>query len=763
MNSSYIGPLFIQKYQLKKCIRSLSTCLQFNLYYSSLLDAAHQDDISAEAKEWSIGILESMETQYPSVFDKEVYRILSTTADKKSIKRRKCLTKLLKNTMTYKGKFDVFGKLYHPNPCIRGEGVKFLLDNYDALRDTDKEIINNFFIDGLRSDNKDMVKETLKLVKKTDKIDKDVLKKSLAILSFKYHKDKVGWRLVYKEVTNMLFTLYPPTDWEVFLVIFPFLLPETSEDLPRAKKLLELPFISNHDLFKSDIHRLKSVSNEEAFVKLILKVLSKNTDIHNVSNFIKVLKGIPDEMWDSYHKYISFLILGTILPQRSSLEIGSLVIDFLPKLFENITQKFDYEKTISGNIQEAIKGKFPIQGFLKCLINLTYKIEKAQIDLKMRDFLLPNAENRFFLSTTKILLENNVEYLKKFLKKICDNDAVVIESLLNVCLCQNDGLKITILNFVNNNLQENDESKTLIYIDQFVPIFLLVLLSDPDENIRRIIIDIFITLINSSTRKGNSFYYLINVVIKNKEEIILDHEQLPLIIFKALDPSNTKKDKKSASDLNLIRNQLLKTCCQSLTPAYLKSRILYALSLINSFEILEETAKLALSILEENTLEIKSFNAEIVVHIVAKVTSNVINKLNLDSTAWKLIEIFIKNDETLIYNDSEDKITPSVLMLNQLDRELFISLDNAEVIKKLLDIVVEKSATAQNPEVLPAALRIFKHIDLDSVWITGQLIGMRDVLSPKIDASKKKRRIGVVPTVDILDTLEWRKGKPLHF
>ncbi|KAJ8929226.1 hypothetical protein NQ314_018105 [Rhamnusium bicolor] len=68
------------------------------------------------------------------------------------------------------------------------------------------------------------------------------------------------------------------------------------------------------------------------------------------------------------------------------------------------------------------------------------------------------------------------------------------------------------------------------------------------------------------------------------------------------------------------------------------------------------------------------------------------------------------------------------------------------------------SSISQNPELLPAASRIFKHIDLDANMILQPLTKMRDVQSPKQDLTKKRRRVSVVPTIDILDTLEWKKG-----
>lgn len=724
-----------------------------------ILDAVNPKfKISSEAQNWLTEVIHSIEQQYPTPFDKAVHKILSTSSDKRSIKRRKCLSKIIKNSVVYRGKFELFEKLYHPNPAIRGEALKLLCNNFDDLKETDRQLVNRSLVDKLNDNDVIVVKNTLKILKKCDALDKNGIKSSLINLANKYHRDKSGWALISDNVVNLLTTLYEPNDWEVFISIFPFLLPLTSKNMSSAKKMLETPFIAKNDLFQSELQELKNADDELRFITLLLKTLSKNTNLESVQSLVDVVKKNTTEYYP-FQKYILILLLSTILPEDSDLEIAGQILNIFSTMYYSADNKFEKTATFIVYVQKAILGKFPIQGFLQCLENFIYKIKKPDIDLKLRDFSVNNQENEFFINITCLLLDNE-EYLKKFLKAKFQNLNEEIEYLLNVCVSDNSHLhnnfKPKILKYIESILEENLEIKTTITITNYFIVLLLALMTDSEENIRKTVVHILTLLITISTKKENHYHLLLNSLIKYKEEIVIDHQQLPSIIFNTLDPSNTK-GKRNLKDLNFIRNDLFSFCCHKDIPAYLKATILWTFSSINTFESLEETTDMALIILENNSTEIMSFNAKIIKLVVSKINSQVIGQLKMNSKTWKLVETFIKSDKTII-KDNEDTLSLSSLILNQLNSETFSSLEDEDVVKSILKLIIELSLSTQDSEVVSLISRIFKHIDLNAEWIKEHLLRMRDVQSSKIDENKKKRRIGIVPTVDILDTFEWKKG-----
>ncbi|CAG9854683.1 unnamed protein product [Phyllotreta striolata] len=744
---------------LKVCLDNLKLKDEFvaPVLLSILNEFKPGKDVSEDIKKWLVEIFQKMETQYPNAFDKEIYNILSNSSNNKSIQNRRSLTSILENTEVYKKKFEFFDKLYHPNPLVRDDALQCVLKNYESLRSDEKEAVNSYFIDRLKSDDAAVVKKTLKTIKRTFKGDRDSLKQQLALLALKYQRDKQGWGKIHRELTAILFTFYPSTDWEVFVIIFPLLLPSSTEDIVKVKKLLEMPFLLEHELFKSTIESLKGINDEEMFTNSILKALTDNKNMETVRSFIEILKGMSTNSWDDYYKYVSFLILSSILPEDSDwVEVGP-ILDFLPSFYNGNLPKIESHESMIEDIGIASKGKFPLGGFLDCLVKLVRRIRKPTGELKSTDFSIQNSANKFFLWATRTMLENKPVYLKGFLEIFFDNEEDEIEYLLNASLYEEESIKLKILTFVKSKMDGIVGimyKAALISIEKLTPVYLVVLLKENNEVIRQMVIEMISHLTEASSMKS-SYYPLLIALIKNKEEILLDHQQVAFVVANTIDPSNINKNK---NELNLIRNQLLAVCCGPESPIYLKLALLNVLASTNSIEILEELSKLALKILEDNLLEVKSFNARILTSVADKIDSRVIDKLNFASHAWRFIETCINNDKTIIYNDADYKLPLSLVMLQKFDRDLLSSLTDSEVIKRCLDLIVEKSTTTQHPEILLAAAKIFKHVDLDSEWIMVGLVAMRDVMSPKIDPNKKKRRIGMVPTVDILDTLEWKKG-----
>ncbi|CAH1183154.1 unnamed protein product [Phaedon cochleariae] len=724
----------------------------------SILDVVRpKTKIAEQSRLWLTEIVQKLETQYPEAFDKEVYTILSTT-DKKSMRHKKTLMKILKNTVTYRSKFDIFEKLYHPNQMIRGEALKFLSENFDSLKETDKEIILSSFSDRLKSDEVTVVKETLNVLQRTPKINKTLFKDVLILLAEKYFGDKEKWESISNMVIEMLSSNFESTDWLVFSSLLPFLLPDNYEDYRRSKKLVESNFITGHILFKSQLHKFKGVRDSESFCKIVLKILGGNSDPHILTAFQQ--SAVDRKVSSVFGKYLEAFLITMLLPKNYSIEIERIV-DLLGSV-QSIGDVFANEASVPQYIAAAGLGKLPVQGVLKLLEIIIKKTSKPQPNFHSSDFSVA-CNQTVHIKLVNILMVEEEKYEKLLgaaLTRFFDNSAIIVEFLLNVSISENpllrDTFKLNTLLYLKKTLNVTDIDKELLHVDHPITSYLLVLLSDPDQNVRQHVFEVFNILVEKFSKKSGTYYHFLDNLKKYTEEILMDHEQVPLIIFNILDSSSTK-GKKNVSDLNSCRNHLFKIACAVESPVYLKAGVLKLFSHINTFNFLEETAKVALDILIKNPETIKGFEAKVLGHIVSRIEADVLSKLTLESDTWTLIQTCIKNDRAIIHNDSEDKICPSPLMLNQLDKEIFNKLPEP-IVEKLLDTIIDISSTAQNPEVLPAASRIFKHIDLDAKLILEQLNAMRDVQSSKQDPSKKRRRVSVVPTVDILDTLDWKKG-----
>lgn len=106
-----------------------------------------------------------------------------------------------------------------------------------------------------------------------------------------------------------------------------------------------------------------------------------------------------------------------------------------------------------------------------------------------------------------------------------------------------------------------------------------------------------------------------------------------------------------------------------------------------------------------------------------------------------------------------DSISPSLLAMKFLSESFFSSLSK-EIESSVLDSIIEVSTIPQNPNILLASNKIFKHINLNVNLVIPQLVRMVNVQSLNVSSSKKRKRTSLVnvPTIDILETLEWKKG-----
>ncbi|XP_018577691.1 HEAT repeat-containing protein 1 [Anoplophora glabripennis] len=753
---------------IKNCLKhiKLEDADVANILLAILDSVKSRKRCSDEITSWLVELIQMLEKQYPNAFDQEIIKILSAIKDEKMLKRKKLLSKILKSTMAYKGKFDVFEKLYHPNPKIRGEAIGYLKQNYNSLRETNKEIIKQSLLDRLNDDDINIVRETFSVVHKISIFGIDELKGILTDLTKKIYKVKTTRKILSVFIINLLNAINDPKDWKVILAVFPFLLPRTEEDLLFSKKIIGSPCVSENILLKPFIEKLQNIKKEDDFVTTIFESLQSNGSWEIVKEFLVVLHEVPKEQRDTFYKYVACLVLTNILPNKSSTDVMYLVLDILVAYYETCEVKsFNKESNINYYMDLAAEEKFPIQGFLKCLECAIKKTDKQEFNLTFADFTEDCSAKKYFVLLANILISNQSKKTAAvFLNYFCEDWITQYNFMLNLCISGNrsfnSSFKLDALNYLIK-LSKNidvEEFKQFIYIDKPTTAYLLTLLADPSDEVRKLTVEIIESLLDASSRKSSSYLHLLEGLRKHKEEIIIDHEQISLIIFNILDPSNTK-GKKHSSNLNSIRNHMIKLVGNEEIPNYLKASILNLLSHINTFEILEQICKVAIEILQEKVEVIDGSKMIIIKKIISRIEAKIANKISLNTNIWKFIINTIKNCKTVL-KDEHENISPSVCILWQLDKDFFQELEE-EVEKKLLDIIIEVSCVAENPEVLPVATRIFKHIDLDANLIMEQLTKMRDVQSPKTDTAKIKRRVSVVPTVDILDTLEWRKGVSL--
>ncbi|RZC33246.1 HEAT repeat-containing protein 1 -like [Asbolus verrucosus] len=757
VKSCVYGAVNLDQEIQRNFMRSLLTAVKFEesfmeTFLSILLDGTKtKKQYPEHIQKWIAEIIETLERQYPEQFDKEVYKILSTTQQGRVVKRRKSLQKILKETMTVRCKFDVLDKLYHPNSAFRKEAIQYLANNYDSLREREKEMIKSSFIDRLNDDDVSVVKETLTLIKKMSILSAEATQEVLIKLAYKYQKDLKSWGSVSTDIVLMLCSISKVNDWKTFLAVFPYLLPNSESQLKAALKIIRTPFVQQNQLLKNIDGTLNDC---EQFCTNVFDSL-RNENMNLVQDFINSLKQTPLKERNVLNKYLVTVILSCMLPENSPIETNVMIIETFMAFFESSEIKYGKGNAFfQRHIAAAREGQFHIEAFLLCLKNVIWKTKKPSDNLGCADFHEDSDFNRYFVLLANALLKsspNHRKYIQFFINYFCKNLKNKIEFVLNLAICNkysSEDFQLECVNTVGNLLEySTKQSKELLADDGVLVPYFLALLVNKSENVKQKTFEVVEKLI----RLTESVLYrnLFKELLEHQEEIVVDNDQMPLIIFNYLSPAD-EKDKK------LLRTVLVKASCNPDYPLYLKGKILEILSHVNTIDRLEETAQDCLDLLNTNSNSLDEIKSAVVAKNLMSCQANIAADIRMDSKVWAVIETCLKKDQFVLTVDGKANFA-TVLLLNQFDKEFFVQL-NEEVEAKILDLIIETATVTQNPEVLPVVRRVIKVIDLDAKLILNHFVAMRDVQSPKLDPNKLKRRISVVPTIDILDTIQWKKG-----
>lgn len=743
--------------------------------------------------------MRKIEQQYPIAFDKSMNEMMTFSPNVKLTKPQRSLQKIFLTPIDKKNNYNLYEKLYSTIEKVRKEAINHLCLNYETLKDRQKLLIKNVLLGRLQEDNYEVVQETLYASKKflSKVLEKQEIEKICFNFLIKAQVFKQGWWKISKTAIALLGETSNCSDIKTFFMFLPFLFPMNESELKSAKKILSTPFGQNNPILKPKVETYQNFSNPLEFSNQTIEILKSNGIKEDVNTLINTLHFIIYETDNILYKYTSLLLLNSTIRENCDIDTSNAFLKVLEH-FSN-TCKFNVIKkesvSIIDFIAETRNDKFPVQAFLQCLDELILKIATKHFD-----FVKENLEDTFYYSVMKLLVKGTANKKEKlancyrksldtFIEKFAFELVDKISMYLNFCANFKEiELQLQCLNSISNLFKENPYKLTSICnCNQIVIPYILVNLCNENKMIRLTTLNLlqFISE-NIENEIEKSYAFLVNQILLFKEEILLDCSQVPQAISNILTGSNNK--------IKLILNSLLDLSQNKEIPIALVAGINKILSQVKTIEVLNTTVKYACNILLPFKIEVDSskvsenlenkndennkkkiedednikMRVEIPRIFVNEIKSNIIfnNIEKIDATlgkdirngtdVWEFIKLCFKLED--IYLDfGENKLSVTTLMLNQINRELFECLTQ-EMQKLLLNLVIETATFTHNPEHTSLVNLFFKKINLDSEIIKESLIKMRDVESPKLKMGKKRRRVNIIPTVDVLDTEEWKKG-----
>lgn len=120
------------------------------------------EKIAEKRNKWLSSLLQTVERHYPDIFDEHVNAVLKLShEDGNYSSRGQTLVNMLNSSMDLQRGYGILEKLYHPQPNVRKEGIKFIVKNYRTLNERHRDQIKKYFFDRLSDENGKVLKEIL--------------------------------------------------------------------------------------------------------------------------------------------------------------------------------------------------------------------------------------------------------------------------------------------------------------------------------------------------------------------------------------------------------------------------------------------------------------------------------------------------------------------------------------------------------------------------------------------------------------------------
>ncbi|PSN50219.1 hypothetical protein C0J52_07804 [Blattella germanica] len=292
---------------------------------------------------------------------------------------------------------------------------------------------------------------------------------------------------------------------------------------------------------------------------------------------------------------------------------------------------------------------------------------------------------------------------------------------------------------------------------------LLVAASSPLSNIRHRALSCLLKIGSPSfsLSKDGTYIVLIQKIKEREEEVKLDAEQLPLVMYTSLSPDKDVVSLLNSSEKPLLAaalDKLLNCVTSKETPLYVTVGLLNLLMSVNSQEIFIKLISIG-----HNTLLTGKDSGSYLDANRSAILCNVIQRLNFNtascmnkSVCSDFVYCALMDWKTKVLNDT-GKIT----------REFFDALDDPQQ-QKLLASLVKAASDCDLPEVGSAAGKAVKKVLLNGKLIAVELEKMKsaqvseDIINLSTSIRRPRRRsLNMPPSPALLETETWRHGVTL--
>uniref|UniRef100_A0A182Q5N1 HEAT repeat-containing protein 1 n=1 Tax=Anopheles farauti TaxID=69004 RepID=A0A182Q5N1_9DIPT len=738
------------------------------------------DDEDFESKDkdvtmWYSQFLKSFERQYPVAFDKVVKRVMKGH-EQYSHKKRNALRNVLGFLLqaSYnQNETNVFENLFHYDAERRANAVAYVVQNMRTmmLKSRGKmELLQNSICERLDDDNCDVIAELLKIdpTQLIGVVGADTLITKLNQLTLKCVANQTRWRRVTLTLIALLTDerIYGAVNVNrVIITLYPLLFPlgDDSYGKENAVNLLSSPFGVKY-------LASKFYGNKESCDQILVTLQEAGLS----TNPIQVCFNI--------------LFLSSALPTPCTVEQADRVLDYAVKQLES--HRFQYAPT--SDIQCLRNNKLP-QDLLTIpirhiiervvfdpIVEMNFERQSVSLKLRLRMFNVlleqycaidPMHQNvrsifsellKSFLTQLFPKWEERVEFLSHFYT-VHLIESTSQDEAINFLISPK--LQIRCQRLLNSMLEQSLEGEACKITSNALINVLLALTSESmvvrECTLKTIDLIVGMKSVNGLPKAFNNF---LQKLLKRREELIMDGEQLSLVIF-TIFAMGERSSLKSMMECFIARTT------DPATPTYIVCGVMDFLKLIDDPLVLINSASKGVSIVEQvqsdpNRLLFDSYESKLLHLLIGRFNIDITQHLTNNNICQQLVTLTLQCDKPLFLPGQRKHYTPAIMMIEVLGGDIFETLPKSYN-KQVLQCIVEAATLSAHPETNAATAKLFRNNVIDAELIVDILSAMYNGTGQKSlkngkekHASKESRKsnVQIAPSERVLASTSWKCG-----
>ncbi|XP_075149829.1 HEAT repeat containing 1 homolog l(2)k09022 [Haematobia irritans] len=743
---------------------------------------------------WYSDYLHKLERQYPTAFDITIKESLSNKNMENSANR----SKAIKMALGYRlqsfdnAACDIYESLYHHAAHIRFMALQSLVKN---LKDYQKrpqnyQLLKECLADRILDDSKDIVEEILKLPTADilEIMGAEKFVEALIAILYKIQINPGEWQKLSTKVVKHLTSPRVIEEYDnnlILLAIMPLIFPVDSEatSWKAIEDIVKSPLAERMQFLKKLQVKTGDKFNIADFKRQFLDVVSSSRETPTVLALFESVQSRGSDYFKQAIQFYHFLMLITAcLKQRytakESREIFMKISEYSQKY------KIKHLEKEQWKVINQLR-YIPLELFSDFLLTLTRQTELKNLSKTMweREDAMDLA---FFLDVFALVSEECFSKDKKpeeqlewskILKELFDivfqGEAIMkMEFLANFYVYDERKavrdftiMRLRGFKLMQALLKNNKNAKDLKLEIRHILKLTMALLS-PSQVLRLEGLETLKMLMQESIAMEEIQKNFVKSLLERWEEISMDHEQFPLVMYALLKGGNTKQAIQMGSKI-LKEIVMILQSNESLDQAVWVKQLLKAIVHINDDEdISNKLIPLALRALQlyemENTLKHLNDPYDAIFRLVtARFNPQTIENILMDNPkAWKLIEVIFQSNMVFITQEGTLKPIPCVF-LETMDEGIYEKMPN-KFKQQFFLLIIKTLAEAENDTISLAANKLLKKCQVDCKPLKELLENMYKscgdssrAVTPRRNVNKRDNMQSPVVQVTGMD---WKQG-----